>query len=133
MRKAGAIAVVAVLYVAVLLATGWAEETFTGPAYQPPKCTATICPMYGPGGILSHWTMAVMLANIAKKPLVVPAGKTCASACALAIGFALGRGYDVRIAPSALFIPHAVEVMNKPMLPAFRRKLLAGKPFHWRQ
>ncbi len=103
------------------------------PAYQPPRCTATVCPMYGPGGLIIRWKEAALLAHGHGKLIVVPPGRVCASACALAVGYALGHGFDVEISPSAIFVPHNIKAIQKThMPPAFKAKMLAYKPFSWR-
>lgn len=86
--------------------------------------------MYGPGGYVNEWKLAVMLANLEGKPIVVPPNKVCASACAIAVGFALHKGYNVRIAPSAKFIPHNLEAIKQtPMSGEFKRLMLRYEPF----
>ncbi len=109
---------------------GWTD---LGPAYHPPACTVEGCPMYGPGGYVEEWEMHARKANLLGKTLVVGAGRVCASACAIAVGVVLKFG-NVRIAQSATFVPHEMRIVRAKasMMPrAFRKKMLAGKPFHY--
>jgi sugar (pentulose or hexulose) kinase len=108
----------------------WLGMLYPLMAAKPPACTATQCPMYGPGGYIRDWRLSVMLADLKGLPIVVPAGRTCASACALAVGFALAKGYDVRISPSAVFVPHNREAISKGLMPKrFKALMRAYRPF----
>jgi hypothetical protein len=110
-----------------------ATDYSSDPRYQPPACSASVCPMYGLGGLAIKWKTAAILADIHGQRIVVPAGKICASSCALAVGFALGRGFDVQISPNAKFIPHNLKAIRLTEMPrAFKAKMLAYEPFYWR-
>lgn len=112
----------------VASATDFARDA----TYQPPKCGKTVCELYGPGGVIGTWRLQVMVANAGHRPILVPDGKDCASACALAIGYALHRGYDVRISPTARFVPHnRGAILDTPMPQGFKTKMLAYVPFNW--
>jgi hypothetical protein len=102
------------------------------PSYQPPKCEEAACPMYGPGGLVVRWKLAVLTARTQHKPIVVPDRAVCASACAIAVGYGLGKGFDVSISPSARFVPHNLEAIREtPMPHRFKAKMLANRPFNW--
>lgn len=101
-------------------------------AAQPPACRDDVCPMYGPGGRVADWTLHVQLGDLAGKRFIVPA--TCASACAIAVGVGLYIGADIRISPTATFVPHnrAAILAETRMPPKFRALMLAYRPFHYR-
>jgi hypothetical protein len=121
---------VLIFWLASIIAS--ATDYATDAAYQPPKCGTTVCEMYGPGGIIGTWRLQVMAANAGHRTIVVPNGKVCASACALAIGFAMHRGYELRIGPTAWFVPHNIGAIREtPMPKDFKAKMLAYKPFNW--
>lgn len=104
---------------------------FTTPllAADPPACGETTCELYGTGGQVELWKLRVLTAHMKNKPIVVP-GKVCASACAIAVGFALYRGDEVIIDPDATFIPHNRHAISKTQMPPkFMALMVAYEPF----
>ena len=51
-------------------------------AASPPECRDDVCVMQGPGGRVAAWKLHVQLNDLAGHRFIVPAGATCASACA---------------------------------------------------
>jgi hypothetical protein len=89
--------------------------------------------MQGPGGKVRDWKLHVQLNDLRGARFVVPAGATCASACAIATGLGLYIGADFSIANSAVFVPHNRKAIQKEtrMSHAFRELMLNNKPFHY--
>lgn len=102
-------------------------------AASPPECRGDVCVMQGPGGLVLDWKLHVQLNDLAGRRFIVPAGATCASACAIAVGVGLYVGADIEISPTATFAPHnrAAILAERRMPVRFRDLMLAYRPFHW--
>ena len=100
---------------------------------EPLPCRGNICEMTGPGGLVLTWKLHVQVEDLHGKRFVVPANSVCASACAIAVGLGLYLGADIRIDPTATFIPHNLRAIKseKRMPDEFRRLMLAYRPFHY--
>ena len=111
----------------------WAIILFPLLAAEPPACRDGVCVMQGPGGKVRDWKLHVQLNDLRGARFVVPAGATCASACAIATGLGLYIGADFSIANSAVFVPHNRKAIQKEtrMSHAFRELMLNNKPFHY--
>lgn len=104
-----------------------------GHTAQPPACRGNVCQMTGPGGLILDWKLHVQIADLQGKRFTVPAHSVCASACAIAVGLGLYIGADIRIDPTATFIPHNLAAIKaETRMPAkFRKLMLAYRPFHY--
>jgi hypothetical protein len=91
--------------------------------------------MQGPGGKVRDWKLHVQLNDLRGARFVIPAGATCASACAIATGLGLYIGADFSIAGNAIFVPHNVEAIRaEARMPRdFRALMLKNKPFHYNE
>lgn len=92
--------------------------------YQPRPCPTQVCELSGPGGCIRDWQLAVQLDVLAQKTIHVPA-KMCASACIIAVGWALQFGGHVTIDSNAKLIwPHSrARFAQYPMPEWFRAKV----------
>jgi|SRR6185503_9290451 len=95
--------------------------------FQPPVCTE-VCPLEGPGGLVVEWTQHVDQGIKDHKEFVVK--NFCASACAIAIGYAIKKGAKVTVYSTATIQPHnPLAAVMFPMPVWYRKMLIDGKPF----
>lgn len=95
--------------------------------HWPQSCDGRkVCHLVGPGGLVIAW----------KGYITMNAGKTflvdgrCASACAIALGYAIYRGEHVIVRPGATIVPHNEDAIRgaRSTMPGWYYKLLTGVP-----
>lgn len=100
---------------------------FIATLFHPIPCT-DVCHLEGPGGFVPQWIEYVDDAVQENKSFVVDG--YCASACAIATGYAISSGAKVTIYDSALLVPHNKMAIIQHLMPVWYKKLMLDyKPF----